>query len=363
MACPFARSNAKPSEQTRDKDGVDAVPDNHSNSTCPAAAVASAAANAAIGRCPLGYDSGSSFKIGPLSCVICHALLFQTSKCVPCGHIYCRFCISRFQDCPLCGAGIEGITDDEELQKQVDQFIEGHGRVKRLIPQAEESGGESKITQNSVTYEDVSLERGSFLVQQAMRAFQAKNLESASARLNLCATDIKDELERRGPTPEVCSQLGAVLGMLGDCSRSRGDTEAAIASYTESAEMLSELPEKNLEVVHALSVSLNKMGDLKYYAEDLQSARAYYVRSLDVRRDALMDYTELSSQMLDVAVSLAKVADVERALGNDGPAGEGFREAIKLLENLSKKSKEDTSLERRWKSVLEFLYSQTKKDA
>lgn len=358
MACPFAKKttpDANALQKRQHDEGVDVL--NHD--ICSK----NQAASAAVGRCPLGYDSGSSFKLGPLSCVICRALLFQTSRCVPCSHIFCRFCISRFRDCPLCGAGIEGVTADDELQKQVDQFIEGHARVKRSFPQGAEGGGEGERAQLSVTYEDVSLERGSFLLQQAMRAFQAQNVESASARLNLCAIDIKEELEKTGRTPEICSQLGAVLGMLGDCSRSIGNTEGAIGHYAESVEMLSKLPGKDTEVVHALSVSLNKMGDLKYYANDLQSARAYYVRSLDVRRSALSDYTELSSQVLDTAVSLAKVADVDRALGNDGPASEGFQEAIKLLENLSGKSREDTSLERRRMSVLEFLRSQTKKDA
>lgn len=349
MACPFARLSVptkKAEEQAAEKAKDDASPNSQTG--------------AAVGKCPLGYDSGSSFKLGPLSCVVCRALLFDTSKCVPCGHIYCRFCISRFKDCPLCGAGIESIEADDELQKQVDQFIEGHARVKRSIPQANESGQEIERAQNNVIYEDVSLARGTFLVQQAMRAFQSQNLESASARLSLCATDIKDELVRNGATPEVCSQLGAVLGMLGDCSRSIGNTEDAVKYYSESVEMLSKLPEKDSEVVHALSVSLNKMGDLKYYADDLQLARTHYARSLDVRRSALTNHTELSSQVLDVAVSLAKVADVDRVLGNDGPASEGFQEAIKTLENLSGQSKENDVLERRRISILEFLHSQTK---
>ena len=82
--------------------------------------------------------------------------------------VFCsRFCISRFHDCPICGADIEGIEADNELQKQVDQFIEGHARVKRLLPQVNASEGD--ISQSNVVYADVSLERGTFLVQQAMR--------------------------------------------------------------------------------------------------------------------------------------------------------------------------------------------------
>ncbi|MBA0569084.1 hypothetical protein Golob_006541 [Gossypium lobatum] len=50
-----------------------------------------------------------------------------------------------------------------------------------------------------------------------MRAFRAQNIESAKSRLIMCAEDIRDQLEKMGNTSELCSQLGAVLGMLGDC--------------------------------------------------------------------------------------------------------------------------------------------------
>lgn len=49
------------------------------------------------------------------------------------------------------------------------------------------------------------------------QAFRAQNLESAKSRLSLCADDIRGQLEKVGNTSELCSQLGAVLGMLGDC--------------------------------------------------------------------------------------------------------------------------------------------------
>ena len=45
-------------------------------------------------------------------------------------------------------------------------------------------------------------------------------------------------------------------------------------------------------------------------------------------------------QILDLAVSLAKVADVDRTLGKEDVAVDGFEEAIKLLESLTLKSEE-----------------------
>ncbi|PON69889.1 TNF receptor-associated factor [Trema orientale] len=313
-------------------------------------------------KCPFGYDS-QTFKLGPLSCIICQALIFQCARCVPCSHAFCKGCISRFKDCPLCGADIEKIEEDEKIQSLVDRFIEGHARIKRTqeVDNNSEDNKEEAVAVSpktkTVIYEDVSLERGAFLFQHAMRAFRAQNIESAKSRLSLCAEDIRDQLEKTGNSSELCSQLGAVLGMLGDCCRATGDAASAVSYFEESVEFLSKLPRNDLEITHTLSVSLNKIGDLKYYDGDLQAARSYYFRSLNVRRDAVKDNPNVSSLILDLAVSLAKVADVDRSLGNEDVAVNGFQEAIKLVEPLKLKS-EEIGLEPRLVSVLEFLKSQ-----
>ncbi|MBA0571125.1 hypothetical protein Golob_004716 [Gossypium lobatum] len=277
-------------------------------------------------------------------------------------------------DCLLCGADIEKLEADTNLQSMVDRFIEGHARMKRPHVDANGGGGEQVVNDDKkVIYEDISLDRGVFLVQQAMRAFRAQNIKSAQSRLIMCTPDIRVQLEKTGNTSEFCSQLGAVLGMLGDCwvlhstlkddnamdklvdmselssrnmnirvycRRAMGDSAAAINYFEESVEFLTKLPTDDLETTHALSVSLNKIGDLKYYDGDLQAARSYYLRSLGVRRDIIKNNSGVASQVIDIAVSLAKVADVDRILEKDDEAIDGFQEAIKLLESLSLKSKE-----------------------
>ncbi|KAL7601386.1 protein NCA1 [Lactuca sativa] len=312
-------------------------------------------------KCPFGYDS-QTFKIGPFSCLICQALLFECSRCVPCTHVFCKACISKFNDCPLCGADIEKIEADANLQSVVDRFIDGHARIKRSPVDTDEKEKEKEIIgeKKTVIYEDVSLERGAFLVQHAMRAFRANNVESAKSRLSLCAQDIREQLEVAGNTSELCSQLGAVLGMLGDCCRAMGDGNSAVGYFDESVNFLSKVGTDDLEVTHTLSVSLNKIGDLKYYEGDLKAARDHYFRALDVRRNAIKDSSKAPSQVLDVAVSLAKVADVDRNLDAEDTAIEGFQEAINLLESLNIKS-EETALEQRRVSVLEFLNGQLSK--
>ncbi|XP_055807831.1 protein NCA1-like [Solanum dulcamara] len=301
-------------------------------------------------KCPFGYDS-QAFKLGPFSCMICQALLYDSSRCVPCSHVFCKACLSRFKDCPLCGADIEKIEADMNLQNVVDRFIEGHARIKRSNNEQEDIG-----EKKTVIYEDASLERGAFLVQQAMRAFRANNIDSAKSRFTMCADDIREQLQRMGNTSELCSQLGAVLGMLGDCSRATGDAVSAVAYFEESVNFLLKVPKDDLEITHTLSVSLNKIGDLKYYDGDLQAARSHYFQALDVRRNAIKQQS-MPSQIVDVAISLAKVADIDRNLGDEDTAVEGFQEGIKLLQSLKLKP-EEVSLEQRRLSVLEFLNSQ-----
>ena len=80
--CPFVKasrpddaSSKKPSENQNKQQAVN---DNKAQQ------------DAAISlKCPFGYDS-QTFKLGPLSCMICQALLFDCSKCVPCSHVYCK---------------------------------------------------------------------------------------------------------------------------------------------------------------------------------------------------------------------------------------------------------------------------------
>lgn len=52
-----------------------------------------------------------------------------------------------------------------------------------------------------------------------------------------------------------------------------------------------------MQITHTLSVSLNKIGDLKYYEGDLQATRSYYFQALDVRRSAIKNNSTVPSQV------------------------------------------------------------------
>ena len=64
----------------------------------------------------------------------------------------------------------------------------------------------------------------------------------------------------------------------------------------------------------ALTVTLNKSGDLKYRIGDLQAAEGFYTRALGIRRVSLASFAagDEARLQLDVALSLAKVADIQQ---------------------------------------------------
>lgn len=72
--CPMRSGGDVDKHEARGEDGDRS--ENNGSETVPA-------------KCPFGYDS-HTFKLGPLSCMICKALLFESSKCVPCAHKFCK---------------------------------------------------------------------------------------------------------------------------------------------------------------------------------------------------------------------------------------------------------------------------------
>lgn len=63
-------------------------------------------------------------------------------------------------------------------------------------------------------------------------------------------------------------------------------------------------------MVHPLSVSYNKLGDLEYGMGNVEAAVRWYKHSLSLREQAVQDSKHAgASEQLDVAVSTIKVAD------------------------------------------------------
>jgi tetratricopeptide (TPR) repeat protein len=131
------------------------------------------------------------------------------------------------------------------------------------------------------------------------------------------ADDSSAELDPVAVT--AACQMATVCGTIGDCYQRLGDPVQAEQLYYESMAAVESYAESDAEAAHALSVSLNKLGDMRYSQQQLEAAKQLYRRALQLRQLACGPLTGGRAgpgQQLELASSLIKVADVCRVSKN-----------------------------------------------
>jgi tetratricopeptide (TPR) repeat protein len=358
-ASKLASLSVKPG--TENTDDIKSTETGSSPATCPmgfgALAVASsgegsshaAAAPGAPGAtCPLGFGSSSGPKLTNLHCMICKSFLYDCVK-TNCGHKYCRVCISRFQDCPTCGADVVSVEADAEAQSVVESFLSAHAGDQSIWQI------EGTAPTNNEENEEEEKGKAAFLLQVGVRALSGGNPASAAYRLKQCMEELEAQLQNLGKNEEkqeenknkqqerevLINKMGAVSGCLGDCYRALGDAEQAIEEYAHSASFLeqiaysdySEQEEKEEEkkeeedengkpgvsaataARQALSVTLNKIGEMYHLQGKLDYALIRYKQALFLRQSLLrrLQYEEsgnIDSEKLDTKTSVEAALDI-----------------------------------------------------
>jgi len=144
-------------------------------------------------------------------------------------------------------------------------------------------------------------------------------------------------LSEYGESPERLRDVSVSLDRVGDVRRELGDLTGAGESYAESLEvsrrLLSEYGESP-ERLRDVSVSLNKVGDVRRELGDLTGAGESYAESLEVRRRLLSEYGESPERLRDVSVSLERVGLLSRDEGDEASAQGHLREALGLAESV-----------------------------
>jgi hypothetical protein len=272
--------------------------------SCPAATAAAAAAAAATtpnappaAVCPFGFGAGGAGKGGtastPLHCPLCRSLLFDCHAAQPCGHKACRECLSRFRDCPLCGADVQRLEPDADAQGLVDAFLGAHGVYPDAVAAALDVGplmddlmalaGRGKSTGGggggaagappaAITTAPAPTSAAgklsltaALLNGVALRSYAGGNVSAALARFEATRDALTGVLEELGKEVEEEQAKGAAaaaaarsttrrrdaqaarvalataLGCIGDCKRRAGDEAAAEGSYRDAAARLSAL--------------------------------------------------------------------------------------------------------------------------
>ena len=318
-----------------------------------------------MASCPLGFgrSGGAGPAMSQLHCVICKSLMYHASV-TNCGHRFCRECIEKCRDCPVCGADVVKVEPDEATERMVEQFIDAHaGHVS--FWELEEGGRMDALSvQSGEPSLEESREKARFLLQAGIRALTGGNEVNAKHRFLQCvdvlkwaisSAESKGEGDGYGWLQQLESQLGAVYGCIGDCERRHGHEDGegneVMTWYEQSVEALEravkhaddsnngnaidtatgtnilQLHNKN-EVMHSLSITLNKMGELYHGQGNMEQAAGLYSRALEIREACLNEYRDHVGEnarepeievalVLDVVISQVKVADALRSLGDE----------------------------------------------
>ena len=337
------------------------------------------------GVCPLGF--GRSKPGGPplsrLHCPRCKSL-FHDCVLLGCGHRFCASCLGgKATDCCLvCGADVSSRLPDAESQALADAALEDAARADRE--------GQAQAW-----------------LRAAMSSAAGGNHAAALARAERAAAALEEELLASCPSSSSASsshspssaaaRRAAVSGVIGDSHRSLGDLEAAAVRYegavavlegalaeaskvgegggggekrgdgeggnppsdpsssSASASPPSSSSSSLRELTRALTVTLNKLGDLRYSSASATEARPLYARALRERLAAAgvgeeqaaraassgsgssaspspssaaippasEGDAERASDLIDAGLSAAKVADADAAAAGEGGGEEG----------------------------------------
>ena len=318
--------------------------------------------------CPLGF--GRSRPGGPplsrLHCPRCKSL-FHDCVLLGCGHRFCASCCLGGGEeaegdrgsCLACGADVTSRRSDEESQSLADAALED-----AALADAE---GQSRAW-----------------LRAAMSSAAGGNHAAALARSVRAAAALEEELlaaSSSSSSAAAAARRAAVTGVIGDSHRALGDLGAAAERYegavavlegalsaeeaskaasSSSASPSSSSSRELRELTRALTVTLNKLGDLRYSSASAAEARPLYARALRERLRAAgvgeeqaseaasilsgsapaaavaippagEGDAETASDLIDAGLSAAKVADADAAAAGGGGEGAGAEAAARGL--------------------------------
>jgi hypothetical protein len=241
---------------------------------------------------------------------------------------------------------VKGVQAESELQGLVDTYISTHSADSTFLS-----------TQPVADGQDKTATRATFFLELGLRSFAGANFQAALARLESCREQLLAMVDAQGASSELSSQLGAVCGSQGDCFQRLNDPKAAEAKYQASIQHLEACLSPTHAIKHELTVTLNKLGDLWYRSNNLAAAHDFYDRALQQRR-AMLGAADggTPSAQLNVALSLAKIADLEEAMGKGNAAAGSLQEAKSIAATVEARSAElDTRATAQLQALNTFL--------
>jgi len=164
------------------------------------------------------------------------------------------------------------------------------------------------------------------------RDWQEASRASTEA-LNIC----RQRIQNIGDTPETIRDLTISLNRIGDVRRAQGDLAAAADAYEESLALRRQLRQSwgdTPEILRDLSVSLDHVGYVRKAQGKLAAAADAYEESLALSRQLRQSRGDIPETLRDLSVSLDHVGNIRSAQGDLVTAADAYEESLALSRQL-----------------------------
>ena len=167
----------------------------------------------------------------------------------------------------------------------------------------------------------------------------ARSVSAAASLANASLEDFQQLLAADPTSAEAQRDVSVSLEKVGDIKATQGDAQGALEAYLQSlviSKALARADPSSALAQRDLSVSLTKVGNIKAAQGDAQGALAVYQLSLSIAEAlAKADLSNAQAQR-DVSVSLNKVGDIKAAQGDAQGALAVYRRMLDITESLAK---------------------------
>ena len=354
--CPFDHRNMKENKENkenierkcpvdqkmRENEGKEEIEDNKGN---------------VMTECPYGFSKKASI---PYFCRLCYSIYFDPVELVPCGHQFCRECCKDGEYCEVDGWKINSKTESSKLKEEVEFYINSH-------------------SSNHIIKEDLSFEKieykeeeklynqALFLFSISLRSFHGKNFKAAASRGEKSKQSFQSFLsEKENRTFKNVLEISTIIAKIGDF-QSKIEKGQVIKTYQESLEILEEFiktnqltKEENDSLEENINIILLKKGDFFLMNSQKKEALEIYQKVLE-KREEMKKQKESFDSLVNLAVSLGKVADLELHLfAQKSSSLNKFQEALNYCNQASEIEKKKEEEGKKINPLLLFFQNKIK---
>ena len=186
----------------------------------------------------------------------------------------------------------------------------------------------------------------------------AGDVHDAAAAANQAVGIARKLAAQNSADADAKRELSISLDRLGNVKLQERDLAGALAVYQESLDIRRTLVAKdpnNAVSQRDLAVSFGKVGVVKEYATDLTGALAAYQAALEISRKLAAQQPDNDEAQLDLALDLSNIGDVKVRLGQQDGALAAYQECLDVVRKVAERSPSNADAQRDLALSLEKL--------